>query len=735
MLPRCPGLIHTHTGPAEQPFGAGRKHAHTTKNLIELQPQPGVASGCRAMEPTTPLRAGSPVRIVGGTYAGQEGTVVKDPVGPKVRVNSPTLGKEVCVMQSNVTAIDSLAEVLGDLNIGAAATPPRRKAPPKSTPPRAKAPFQCPESCEPPSAGGGMVVDRVILRPRLSAPKEQNFLTEYFGSRVLVHEIPLPIEAGVELPGRTITSMGRQFELLVAEVKDDGMAGRYGQTKQIYEMYYIAVSGEGIEPIDLRDKLERVAAFEAQDSTVRKTIARLQLFRSAATAGKALRLTASDFEVIEEPISLLSGSEMCDGCGFIGDEMLLRLLGGGTGALKALRGLIKSEGLPVKQNTRKGERELHDIVAEIEAIRAEQGFDAAADGGDCPPPAISVALTLLALQVRIIGPRVGVGKGVLVRKPGISKIQLPPSMVKVAPSTDNEDGEGNEWVSLIIKSEFPSSTNRVMGKLLLGAEPLSESDKKKLDEKRELSPMISRLWAALGVPRRVINEYQRKPVEAMTHAWTVGVADMCTLPAGHIFVTGLQPTLVQAGGPHEVFITRSPCIKPGDGRMLPVVTEQPAAMDDRTWRWLLALPFGAVVFSSQGDGAPLPASIAQGDLDGDLYFICWDKHVINHVQQRELVAGVDEPAYMYPAFVPEDKQPIRTGETWLAQVQDKLSDLSLVGEKSHVGRLYKAMERRAIENGMDDDEALALGAAYTQALEREKHGGAIHLPTHLHVKF
>lgn len=57
------------------------------------------------MEPTTPLRAGSPVRIVGGTYAGQEGTVVKDPVGPKVRVNSPTLGKEVCVMQSNVTAI------------------------------------------------------------------------------------------------------------------------------------------------------------------------------------------------------------------------------------------------------------------------------------------------------------------------------------------------------------------------------------------------------------------------------------------------------------------------------------------------------------------------------------------------------------------------------------------------------------------------------------------------------
>ena len=33
---------------------------------------------------------------------------------------------------------------------------------------------------------------------------------------------------------------------------------------------------------------------------------------------------------------------MSDGCGFIGDAMLLRLLGGGSGALAALRALIQA---------------------------------------------------------------------------------------------------------------------------------------------------------------------------------------------------------------------------------------------------------------------------------------------------------------------------------------------------------------------------------------------------------
>ena len=69
-----------------------------------------------------------------------------------------------------------------------------------------------------------------------------------------------------------------------------------------------------------------------------------------------------------------------------------------------------------------------------------------------------------------------------------------------------------------------------------------------------------------------------------------------------------------------------------------------------------------------------------------------------------------------------------------SQVQEKLTDLSFVTEKSLIGKLYKLMWQRQEEapDGMHDAEALALAAAKDQALEREKHGNAICLPAHLH---
>ena len=176
-------------------------------------------------------------------------------------------------------------------------------------------------------------------------------------------------------------------------------------------------------------------------------------------------------------------------------------------------------------------------------------------------------------------------------------------------------------------------------------------------------------------------------MEHLSHAWVVGVADPTRstmtstaaasasdadaaasgLPAGHIFVTGLQPILRQSGV-SSIFITRSPCIKPTDGRVLPIVTEQPADMPPRVWAWLLALPFGGVVFSANGD-LPLPATIADGDLDGDLYLICWDSLLVQTIQPRPLPAA-DAPEY--PILLPADNPPIERGESWLTQVPSSL---------------------------------------------------------------
>ena len=96
---------------------------------------------------------------------------------------------------------------------------------------------------------------------------------------------------------------------------------------------------------------------------------------------------------------------------------------------------------------------------------------------------------------------------------------------------------------------------------------------------------------------------------------------------------------------------------------------------------LLSLPFGAVAFSSEGSGAPLPSTVADGDLDGDLYFVCWDQTLLAHLTPlpppppppsaaRQLdgpdtdLDKLDNLDYL----LPEDKERLRTGSGWLAQV-------------------------------------------------------------------
>ena len=60
----------------------------------------------------------------------------------------------------------------------------------------------------------------------------------------------------------------------------------------------------------------------------------------------------------------------------------------------------------------------------------------------------------------------------------------------------------------------------------------------------------------------------------------------------------------------HVFVTRSPCVLKSAGQVLPVVTARPSGMALEAWEWLLALPFGGIVFSTAGGDtrAPIPVN-------------------------------------------------------------------------------------------------------------------------------
>jgi RNA-dependent RNA polymerase len=70
----------------------------------------------------------------------------------------------------------------------------------------------------------------------------------------------------------------------------------------------------------------------------------------------------------------------------------------------------------------------------------------------------------------------------------------------------------------------------------------------------------------------------------------------------------------------DVFVTRNPCLHPGDIRLLKAVNSPE-----------IFKAFGhltnCIVFPQKGR-KPLTAMMAGGDLDGDLYFVCWEKTII-----------------------------------------------------------------------------------------------------------
>ena len=245
--------------------------------------------------------------------------------------------------------------------------------------------------------------------------------------------------------------------------------------------------------------------------------------------------------------------------------------------------------------------------------------------------------------------------------------------------------------------------------------------------------MIPRLLLALGAQALSLEMYLKESLtmNGLAHAYVVGVADpTAALPAGYVFVTGFSNVSTPTG---QIFVTRSPCAKASDARMTPMVTSKPDGMAQLDWDWLNSLPFGAIIFANPKKGIePLPAQIASGDLDGDRYFILWDRVILQQVKTDPIVENsiVEEE----DGNKKNDKKP---NHNWLKEAQQLMVDSASIQDLGALtGCLYKLAEKTADASNlyMRDPDAIAFANAYNQALEYGKHGGKINLPMHLHAE-
>jgi hypothetical protein len=252
------------------------------------------------------------------------------------------------------------------------------------------------------------------------------------------------------------------------------------------------------------------------------------------------------------------------------------------------------------------------------------------------------------------------------------RVHLPSSMKKVDASIDPI----NPKIAYLLVNKAgvdPSANNQYLGIIL---DPKNKTKIPKDFRIKTMSEMIRRLLYSSGVPEMVLEKYERSVVRDMrkiAHAFVRGVADPTDcIPSNHVFITGLSGVGTDL---KKVFITRSPCILASDACVLKVVTTKPKHMRKEDFEWLNSLPFGIVIFGFPKNGMkPLPTMIANGDLDGDRYFILWETSVLSHVNVKPLS---DEPLLKSKDAKLPSKRKIRIGSLkprllWLIRLTQKL---------------------------------------------------------------
>ena len=631
---------------------------------------PSPVSGCSnsVMTKSQSSTFGPEVSIKAGKYKGKTARLVKTlPRSLRVEID----GKEVTVRKTSVE---------GYVNAATKSQTPAgsSRSPPLVTIGGSGEDWKVPDSM----GGGTRWGNRIIQQIRISkdnARDENTFLSHFLGDRIKVVNVPLNPAEAMHPFDITVLQDGRVYELISVKIREDNDGPSLPFCKKKCALLiYGQIRGPLLEPICIESELSKLADFSALPSA-RKVVARLELLQSPA-----LKLPDG-----RPGIFFLDSKDSCeieddgnDGCGFIDEAFLASLL-----------------------------------------------------------PDTKYSDTF-AIQVRFLAPSMGIFKGMLMKKciDNGPPIQLTPTMKKVSASVIN--AEDNRSCLVITQAgTHPSPMNHYIGRMLdptLKPPPsktfgdmLKQKSLNKKNLKDNKGVMIPRLLLGLGVEEATVGAYLKESLKmnGLAHAYVVGVTDPTgALPSGCVFVTGFSHVSTPNG---EIFVTRSPCTKVSDARMLPMVTNKPASMTQHDWKWLNTVPFGAIIFASPNKGKePLPAQIANGDLDGDKYFLCWNEDILEQVQTDPIVEITIQDGG-------SKRKGNKPNHDWLKEAQRLMVDSASINDIGALkGKLYKLAEKTADASNLfiRDPDAVAFADAFNQALEFDKHGGKIHLPLHLHDK-
>ena len=154
-------------------------------------------------------------------------------------------------------------------------------------------------------------------------------------------------------------------------------------------------------------------------------------------------------------------------------------------------------------------------------------------------------------------------------------------------------------------------------------------------------------------------------------------------------------------------------------------------MDQVQWEYLESRAFGECIFANDDEGIGLPMMTGEGDLDGDLYFICWDENIITHCsipininEDADCNDNKDNRGFSFS----EDN--CESDEDWLKKAQQVMADPRNKCDKKWTGKFYTELK----SGKHSDTDNFSLAKAYKQCIDGQKHGGEIKLPDSLAKK-
>ncbi len=604
------------------------------------------------------------VLITGGKYKDQTG-IIKKTCDKKVKLKLDTSSEEVYVKKLFVS-IDGMPAFPNE-----ACNDERRGRLTALNNINSKNGWRLPDS----DKGGHRYGTRIVVKMRLQKKhSEDTFLQHFCENRIEILELPVNKEEALERFEPSFSIDGKKYELVSTKLMTDTTVAFCNFKQPLLKMVYVLVEGSGIQSVNLREQLEKIADFESLEP--RKVVSRLELLQSPAHKFTGRKNMESKFAIF--PRHPKDFGEVPDlgheGCGFIDEAYLANLLGGGA----------------LGKNT-------------------------------------------VCLQIRAIIPSMGIFKGMLIKKQNISPpVQFVDSMKKVGASK-YPDHQDKAFLVVCAAGIDPSKNNSTIARSL----SKSRYEIPKSFVRKELSKMITRLLLGMNVPHSILVDYEKrrkKENKYFADTFLRGVIDPTDkLPPGHVFVTGVK----DADMNDEILVTRSPCLKFDHMKVLKVVKKKPEAMTEETFNWLQSLPFGVLIFAFPSQGMkPIPQNIAGGDLDGDRYFVCWDKEILRYVRAesyKEVPIEIVEEKDVTMKTIKQDG--LSNDMDWFQTSQEFMIENPVHEMGQLIGSLYKLcldFSEKDKDQSIRNPDAEAFAEAYDQALEHGKHGTKIVLPQHLH---